>query len=109
MPDRETVVRDLQYLISFGGASQQSMVFQIATEALVLLNEQETVEHACDILRANGWKETEPLCSECDAVHVVRCKDCKHLGCTNSHWFCKWQNRCVDEDWFCADGERKDS
>lgn len=36
---------------------------------------------------------------------IVRCKDCKHLGYTNSHWFCKWLNRCVDEDWFCADGE----
>ena len=39
---------------------------------------------------------------------VVRCKDCKNLGYTNSHWFCKWLNRCVDEDWFCADGERKE-
>jgi hypothetical protein len=38
---------------------------------------------------------------------VVRCKDCKNLGYTNSHWFCKWLNRCVDEDWFCADGERR--
>lgn len=38
---------------------------------------------------------------------VVRCEDCKNLGYTNSHWFCKWLNRCVDEDWFCADGERK--
>lgn len=39
---------------------------------------------------------------------LVRCKDCKKLGYTNSHWFCKWLNRCVDEDWFCADGERKE-
>ena len=38
---------------------------------------------------------------------LVRCKDCKNLGYTNSHWFCKWLNRCVDEDWFCADGEAK--
>ena len=41
MLDREKVIRDLEYLISFGGASQQSMVKQIATEALVLLKEQE--------------------------------------------------------------------
>lgn len=39
---------------------------------------------------------------------LVRCKDCKHLGYTNSHWFCKWLNRCVDDDWFCADGEAKE-
>ena len=38
---------------------------------------------------------------------IVRCKDCINLGYTNSHWFCKWLNRCVDEDWFCADVERK--
>ena len=38
---------------------------------------------------------------------LVRCKDCKHLGYTNSHWFCKWLNRCVDDDWFCADAVRK--
>lgn len=43
----------------------------------------------------------------CPIKEVVRCKDCKHIGYTNSHWFCKWLNRCVDEDWFCADGERK--
>ena len=38
---------------------------------------------------------------------LIRCKDCKNLGYTNSHWFCKWLNRCVDDDWFCADGARK--
>lgn len=36
----EKVIRNLEYLISFGGASQQSMVMQIATEALVLIKEQ---------------------------------------------------------------------
>ena len=38
---------------------------------------------------------------------IVRCKDCKNIGYTNSHWFCRFLNRCVDEDWFCADGERR--
>ena len=37
---------------------------------------------------------------------VVRCKDCKNLDYTNSHWFCKWLNRCVDVDWFCAAGRK---
>ena len=36
---------------------------------------------------------------------IIRCRDCKHIGYTNSHWFCKMLSRCVDEDWFCADGE----
>ena len=38
---------------------------------------------------------------------LVRCKNCKHLGYTNSHWFCKWLNRCVDDEWFCANGNRR--
>lgn len=44
----------------------------------------------------------------CPLKEIVWCKDCKKLGYTNSHWFCKWLNRCVDEDWFCADGEAKE-
>ena len=36
---------------------------------------------------------------------IIRCRDCKHFGYTNSHWFCKMLSSCVDEDWFCADGE----
>ena len=82
-----------------------------------------TREEAMEIL------DKMPLCNECDSSNfpytcvecgdaflmamealkqpeIVRCKDCKHLGYTSSHWFCKWLNRCVDEDWFCADGER---
>lgn len=43
-----------------------------------------------------------------DHGELVRCRKCKNLGYTNSHWFCKWLNRCVDEDWFCADGEHKE-
>lgn len=43
-----------------------------------------------------------------NVTEVVWCKDCKNLGYTNNHWFCKWLNRCVDEDWFCADGKKGD-
>ena len=59
--DRETVIRDLEYLVSFGGASQQSMVMQIATEALTMLKEQEErikiLEHQIETItkwRANA-------------------------------------------------------
>ena len=78
----------------------------LCNEVLALLNEQETVEHACDILRANGWKETEPLCSECDAVHVVRCKDCKHYN-HDKKW-CQHIMSANGGGWFCADGKRKE-
>ena len=45
-----------------------------------------------------------------DAVPVVRCKDCKH----RDHYECNnimlGKTRCgVTDDWFCADGERKDN
>lgn len=37
-----------------------------------------------------------------DAVPVVRCKDCKYF----KTWLC--QNEDNSDNWFCADGERKD-
>lgn len=47
-----------------------------------------------------------------EIVHVVRCKDCK-WWCTDCMpeefgWCDATVNRSTDEDWFCADGERKD-
>lgn len=46
-----------------------------------------------------------------DIVKVIRCKDCKHHEDEeNGMVYCEsviggW----ADEDWFCADGERKES
>ena len=91
MPDRETVITHLQIIHTWASyARERDLQFftpkhlediaQWADDAISLLKEQEA---------------------------VVLCKDCKNLGYTNSHWFCKWMNRCVDEDWFCADGERQ--
>lgn len=48
-----------------------------------------------------------------DAVPVVRCRECKYCY---SEGFVNVRNVCekhydfgnVDDDWFCADGERKD-
>ena len=37
-----------------------------------------------------------------DAVPVVRCRDCKYF----ETWLC--QNEDNSDNWFCADGERKD-
>ena len=85
MLDREKVIRDLQYLISFGGASQQSLVQQIASDALALLKEQ---------------------------PEIVRCKDCKNWVGNGAdidelpYWLpCKGEMR--RPDYFCADGERR--
>lgn len=90
--DREKAIRDLEYLVSFGGASQQSMVMQIATEALVLLKEQEMKEQISDAIHetAKQFRQT-----------IVRCKECKKR---NQHHECEYGYH--SDDWFCADGER---
>ena len=44
------------------------------------------------ILRTNGMPTVDP---------AVRCKDCKKEALCRRHWD-------KDEDWYCADGERKD-
>ena len=47
-----------------------------------------------------------------DVIPVVRCKDCKHSAIDDMGLlYCKcvtYYNH-VPNDWFCADGERKDS
>ena len=42
---------------------------------------------------------------------LVRCKDCRLKGETDSpfwDYWCNRQERNVDREWFCADGERRD-
>ena len=57
------------------------------------------------------WLESAPTV---DAVPVVRCKDCVHrdpedkrCDCGGHEWV-KGKILPVKDDWFCADGERKD-
>jgi hypothetical protein len=40
-----------------------------------------------------------------DAVPVVRCKDCKYYMTIH----CTCDGCCISDDWYCADGERKDN
>ena len=123
MPDREKVIYDIERCIchvpdacrdcshykELGNAI--SCMEELLSDALALLKEQETVVHALDILRANGWKQEEPVCAHCEAVHVVLCKDCKHRllpkGETRAECMARAGWFPVDDDWFCADGERK--
>ena len=75
-----------------------------------LLKEQETVEHAKEILCANGWEKMrfpEGTIGKWDDPEIVRCKGCKHYeygyGCKLWHTI---NNQ--SDDWFCADGVGKD-
>lgn len=40
-----------------------------------------------------------------DFTVVVRCKDCKHI---QSDGWCKYHRHSEKEEWYCADGERKE-
>ena len=91
---------------------------QMMGDALVLLKEQETVEHAKEILCANGWEKMrfpEGTIGKWDDPDIVRCKDCKYRsektythGITNKEVFvCQINDLAKEPDWFCADGERR--
>lgn len=50
-----------------------------------------------------------------DAVEVVRCGECKHFkkmysdrGICTYKWACHGVEGMIKENWYCADGERKD-
>lgn len=45
-----------------------------------------------------------------DAVEIVRCKDCKHLGENDGYYFCNAIGISFGDkpNWFCADGKRKE-
>lgn len=49
-----------------------------------------------------------------DAVHVVRCKDCKHYAFTDNRvpqervWWCYYWGYEIGADDYCSNGERKD-
>ena len=107
MPDREKVIERLTGLKELLKLQKDILGYgsfiEDINDALTLLKEQDTVEHALEVLRANGWKQTEPICSECDAVHVVLCKDCKHY--MTIHCIC--DGCCISPDWYCASGVRK--
>lgn len=50
------------------------------------------------------WK-SECMNRKVDMVEVVRCKDCKHAE--HCEIYAGWDGQHLD--WFCADGERKES
>lgn len=58
-------------------------------------------------------KSVKAWLTEADYVPVVRCKDCKHCyaeGFVNVRNVCEkhYDFGNVDDEWFCADGERRD-
>lgn len=111
MADREKVISNLQgvyeYLRHFENTAKMG---EWVSDALALLKEQkETIErqerHLATMYANQIMNEDRP--------EIVRCKNCKHgtdpilpyrKGCV----WCERVNRHNSEDWFCADGERRD-
>ena len=61
-----------------------------------------------------GIREKIDEAPTADVVEVVRCKDCKKANtdeCPISYWdddWGKWRISYAGDNWFCADGERRE-
>ena len=88
MPNKEYVIKCLKYLhdretwkegllVSDDHAADRR---RITADALALLREQDTVEHALEVLRAHGWKdETEMTLDEIANKPPFQRHDCGAL------------------------------
>lgn len=87
----------------------------------------DALDGLCDIVCQYSKKQRSVMCGACplgsafdtidelpsaDAVEVVRCRDCKHRyidGENVRYNVCDLNhNKVQEDDWYCADGERKD-
>ena len=94
--DREKVILQCKQAIDSGeSVTDYSFYYNV----LSLLKEQEKTRkfyaEKCDELYSIAK----------DRVEVVRCKDCKNYMTMH----CACDGCCISDDWFCADGERRDS
>ena len=53
----------------------------------------------------DAYDEVKSYVPSADVVEVVRCKDCKKYMTIH----CTCDGCCISDDWYCADGERKDN
>ena len=63
----------------------------------------------CKIANESGWLNNRRD-ERCLLKEVVRCKDCKHYDEDENSRLgtCLENGVCSTQDWFCADGERKE-
>ena len=107
MTDREKVIKGLE--CHYSGCEKPDGTIcpywendrcsaSLISDALTLLKEQEeTIDELNGFI--NGFSR--------DAVPVVRCKDCKHIG---NMYKCPvfYSKEKQSDNWFCADGRKKD-
>ena len=108
MPDREKVIKGLECMTDIdphrltadcrkAGCAYvgTDCELRLMEDALALLKEQDTVEHALEVLKAHGWKDGGeavkpiiersytgfwPLCGVCEGALTAQGKYCPHCG-----------------------------
>lgn len=119
MPDREKVKYSIERCISHvpdacrdcaydAGHPYNECVEMMLKDSLALLKEQETVEHALEVLRKAGWKETQDvpfpaeLLKEQEAVMPnvssvnQRCGNCNKVIEMDGWKTCPWCGKPID-------------
>lgn len=46
--------------------------------------------------------------AELPEIDIIHCGECKHYGTEDDYDMCRLTRILRDDDWFCADGEKKD-
>ncbi len=95
--------------------ARAEMSFDFIEMLLSLLKEQEDTIRILSADYEDLQKEHERLLDKkipliTNGLEVVRCKDCIHKEKHSSPYWKYWCNRLkcgCDDDWFCADGERR--
>lgn len=78
-----------------------------ALEAKIMMEAPDFMDGGSSLTKAfiMAMIKTRSVTPTVDAVQVVRCKDCKHYMTIH----CTCDGCCISDDWYCADGERKNS
>lgn len=53
-------------------------------------------------------RSTKARIEQLPTIEIVRCRECKHrIPAFGGFYMCKLWNQFIDDDFFCADGERR--
>ena len=113
MPDKEALIHAIELRENIEKRDHHGFVdlpYEMVGNVLAMLKEQETVEHAKEILCANGWEKMrfpEGTIGKWDDPEIVRCKDCKYHGNIYPD-YCVNLEQNTNDDFYCADGVSKD-
>ena len=80
-------------------------MMEMSAEATVAVMENILKHSKLNIPTRNAMENAVRLLK--DQPEIVRCKDCKRLEYKGMAKVCPWIDVMVNENWFCADGEKK--